>query len=70
MNNDIAGPGQVFVCSCCFKRSRDRNGEQKIDAGWDTSCRTHAVLCNADTLVTDKNGFIIKATAAGCDRIQ
>jgi transposase len=53
--NDVAPVGQVWVCSCCGKRSRDRRGHQKIDPGWDSSCMTHAVLCY-DTPGVSANG--------------
>lgn len=39
----------IWVCTACGKRSHDRNGEKKIDRGWDVSCMMHAVLCYADT---------------------
>ncbi len=43
MNTD-APEGQVYVCSACGKRSRDRYGEKAIDRGWDVSCALSAVL--------------------------
>lgn len=63
MGNEIAGKGQVFVCSACGKRSRDKDGYQKIDSGWDESCMLHAVLCDENTLVF-KNGLVVKADPA------
>ena len=45
MANDVAPEGQVFVCSACGKRSKDRYGDQAIDHWWDESCMLHAVLC-------------------------
>lgn len=71
--NEMAGPGQVFVCSCCGKRSRDRYGYQKIDKGWDESCMMHAVLCDEDSLVIQEvadGKRVAQANAAGIDRIQ
>jgi hypothetical protein len=44
--NERAGDGQVFVCACCGKRSKDRYGDEAIDTGWDESCMLHAVLCH------------------------
>lgn len=43
--NEIAPKGQVFVCGCCGKQSKDRYGDQKISSGWDESCMMHAILC-------------------------
>ena len=49
MANEVAGSGQVFVCSACGKRSRDKYGYQKIDSGWDESCMLNAILCDEKT---------------------
>jgi len=62
MGNQTAGAGEVFVCSACGKRSRDRYGFQAIDPGWDVSCALNAVLCDESSLVME-NGRIIKAQA-------
>ena len=71
MGNELAGPGQIFVCSCCGKRSKDRYGHQAISSGWDESCVMHAVLCSESTLViNDLSGRVIRASAVGTDRIQ
>ena len=45
MSNKMALPGLVYVCGCCGKRSRDKNGTMAIDQGWDESCMLNAVLC-------------------------
>jgi len=54
--NEIAPEGQVFVCSACGKRSKDKYGDQKIDRGWDVSCMLSSVLCYEEK---DKNGMFI-----------
>jgi hypothetical protein len=57
--NDVAGPGEVFVCAACGRRSKDRNGDQKIHSGWDTSCRTWAVKCREqDLIIAPKSGIV------------
>lgn len=48
----VAVRGQVWVCSCCGRRSRDREGTEKLDSGWDSSCMTHAVLCYAEPRIS------------------
>jgi hypothetical protein len=59
MANEVAGPGEVFVCTACGRRSKDRYGEQKIHSGWDTSCCTNAVKCREEDLIIDpKNGTV------------
>lgn len=60
MPNQIAGEGEIFVCSACGKRSKDLYGNQAIDSGWDESCMLNAVLCDESTLVM-KDGRVIKA---------
>lgn len=54
----IAPAGQIFVCGACGKRSRDRYGFQKIDAGWDESCMLQAVLCREESYRRDENGAV------------
>ncbi len=67
--NEVAGPGEVFVCSACGRRSKDRNGEQKIHSGWDTSCRTHAVKCREADLILDTKTGCVTALKEGCSPI-
>ena len=55
VGNKVAPAGTVYVCGACGKRSRDRYGFQKIDAGWDESCMMHAVLCDEKSLVVRDN---------------
>jgi hypothetical protein len=62
MPNQIAPPGQVYVCSACGRRSRDRYGDQRIDCNWDESCMMHAVLCVESSLKVE-NGRVGEATA-------
>jgi hypothetical protein len=45
MSNDIAPDGQVYVCTACGKRSKDRYGEQSLDGEFDESCMLNA--CSA-----------------------
>lgn len=45
MANEVAGDGEIFVCTACGKRSKDRYGDQAIDRGWDESCMLNAVRC-------------------------
>jgi hypothetical protein len=67
--NEVAGPGEVFVCSACGRRSKDRDGNQKIHSGWDTSCRTHAVKCREEDLVLDPQNGTVKALKKGATPI-
>ncbi len=52
--NETAPEGQVYVCSACGKRSKDRHGDKPISKGWDVSCMLHAVLCFEDKLVLNQ----------------
>lgn len=67
--NEVAGPGEVFVCAACGRRSRDRNGDHKIHSGWDTSCRTHAVKYREADLVLDPKTGVVTAVKAGAKPI-
>ena len=67
--NEVAGPGEVFVCPCCGRRSKDRNGDQKIHSGWDSSCRTHAVKCREADLVLDPKDGTVKGLKEGTSPI-
>ena len=67
--NEIAGPGEVFVCAACGRRSKDRNGDQKIHSGWDTSCRTHAVKCREEDLVLDPKTGVVTGLKEGAQPI-
>jgi hypothetical protein len=40
---DVAGPGEIFVCSACGKTSKRRTPTGR--GGWDESCMMHAILC-------------------------
>lgn len=46
--NHTAPKGQIYVCSACGKRSRDRYGTERLDRLWDASCMMYAVLCYDD----------------------
>jgi hypothetical protein len=59
--NRTAGPGRVFVCTACGKRSYDRYGDQSTDIGWDASCMMHAVECLESSIVIGDHGRVIKA---------
>lgn len=67
--NKVAGPGEVFVCTACGRRSKDRNGEQKIHSGWDTSCRTHAVKFREEDLILDPKTGAVTAVKEGAEPI-
>jgi len=54
--NETAPEGQIFICSACGKRSKDKYGDQKIDRGWDISCMIYSVLCYEEK---HKDGFWI-----------
>ncbi|MEK7211265.1 MAG: hypothetical protein AAB731_01395 [Patescibacteria group bacterium] len=43
--NQVAPRGKIYVCACCGKKSKDRYGYHEHDAGWDSSCMTHSILC-------------------------
>ncbi len=40
----IAPEGKIWVCQACFKKSRDRYGDN--GTRWDGSCMLNAVLCD------------------------
>lgn len=61
--SDLAEPGTVWVCGACGKRARHRV-EGGIDAGWDTSCFTWAVLCWEASIELDEHGHLVNADAA------
>ena len=52
-----------YVCPVCGKRSMDRDGKGRHDYGWDTSCRSHAVLCHVNSFIFDDKGRLSKAIA-------
>lgn len=54
--NDVAAPGEVFVCTNCGRRSFDRLGRRKIHSGWDMSCSLRAVKYREADLVLKPNG--------------
>jgi hypothetical protein len=56
MANEVAKPGFVFVCLACGKRSRDKYGDDPIDAGWDESCMLHAEELAESRLVLPEGG--------------
>jgi hypothetical protein len=68
--NEIAGPGEVFVCAACGRRSKDRDGDWKIHSGWDTSCRTNAVKCRVADLVIAPVSGIVTGFKEGCSPIK
>lgn len=53
--------GQVWVCPACGRRAKNRD-LGGIDGGWDSSCRTHAVLC-LEASVKVENGIVVCAEA-------
>lgn len=58
---ETAPTGQVYVCTACGKRSRDREGAMAIDEGWDISCVLRAVLCEEASIVLGKDGRVRQA---------
>ncbi len=60
--NELAGPGEVFLCPLCGRRSKDRDGNKPVGGSWDTSCRSHAVRVLEASIVT-QGGRIISARA-------
>lgn len=67
--SDVAGPGEVYVCSCCGRRSRDRSGRQKIHRGWDESCVLHAVKYREQDLVLDPRTGAVTRIRDGAEPI-
>lgn len=56
---DVAGPGEIYVCSRCGRRSRDRWGHFKVHSGWDESCILNAVKCRvSDIIIAPKSGIV------------
>jgi hypothetical protein len=49
----------IYLCSACGKRSYDRTGDRPIDYGWDTSCRTHAVLVYTSSITNPVHDEIV-----------
>jgi len=62
MSNIKAKKGEVFVCSACGKRSKDKYGDNMIDRGWDVSCMMNSVLCDEKSIKL-KKGRVVGATA-------
>jgi hypothetical protein len=62
MANAVAPEGQVYLCTACGKRSRDKYGEKRISHGWDVSCMMNSVLVYEDSIVYE-NGQIKSAKA-------
>jgi hypothetical protein len=63
--NEMAGPGEVFVCAHCGRRSRDRNGHHKIHSGWDRSCTINAVKYRVKDLVIAQRSGIVTGVREG-----
>ncbi len=61
MANEEAPEGQVYVCTACGKRSKDRYGGKAIDRGWDVSCAMNAVL------VTETEAAVLHKRATQID---
>jgi hypothetical protein len=61
-HNEVAGAGEVFVCACCGRRSKDRAGRMRISSHWDESCVFHAVRVYEASVVLE-NGLVIAADA-------
>lgn len=59
-SNKSAPEGQVYVCSACGKRSKDRYGNERISPGWDISCFAHAVLCYENLIIIGEDGLVTK----------
>ena len=55
--NETAPKGQVFMCTACGKRARDRYGFDAIDYGYDESCMMHAQLFPEDEAAVWKKKF-------------
>ena len=63
--NEIAGPGMVYVCARCGRRSKDRRGTQRIHRGWNMSCSHNAVLCKEEDLVIAPRSGIVTGMKEG-----
>jgi hypothetical protein len=70
MANEFAGPGEVFVCTACGKRSKDRYGDQAITDGWDTSCMTWSVRCREEDIVLFRENGRVKSFREGARAIS
>ena len=65
MPNEVAPEGQVYVCTACGKRSKDRYGDQKIDDGWDASCMVCALLSYEKGIELDEHGRVTHCDPVG-----
>jgi len=65
MPNEVAPEGQVYVCTACGKRSKDRYGDQKIDQGWDVSCSICALLSYEKDIKLDEHGRVTYCEPVG-----
>ncbi len=70
VENTMAPAGQVWVCLCCGKRSRDLYGMEPISRGWDASCSLNCALCLESHLVIDESGRVVKVEDGGIVREQ
>lgn len=42
--NKRAPEGQMWLCTACGRKSKDRYGDEALERGWDESCMLNAVL--------------------------
>ena len=66
MANEVAGPGEIFVCPHCGRRSKDRLGHQRIHSGWGRSCSLQALRYRESDLFIGKRG-VVEAVRAGAN---
>jgi len=59
-----APEGKTWVCMCCGKISRQRDGGATATSGWDESCFLNAELHDTDRLVF-QDGRVVKIAAPG-----
>lgn len=63
--NIRAPKGQIWVCTACGKKARDKYGFDPIDHGYDVSCMINSVLCYEDKLRLKDSGRVAEVLKGG-----
>ena len=59
MDNEVAGPGEIFVCIDCGRLSKDRHGHHKVHSGWSRTCSLNAVRYRQSDLHLDHRHAVV-----------
>jgi hypothetical protein len=63
VSNEVAGPGEVFVCMNCGRRSFDLLGWHRVHSGWSITCVINAVKYREMDLVLGRKGEVARVRA-------